>query len=124
MKSFEEIYFSPKLRKALVKYFFQSVVGELLTLFIVIWVAFLLKTYKNVFEIIFLFSIIRIFIGGYHADSRLKCIILSTLTLNIGGLISLYIFKSSIFGNIFVVFLLFLLSYVGQERRKRKEYFR
>lgn len=124
MKSFEEIYSSRKLRIALIKYFLKNIAGELLTLFLVMLVSYVFSIWENVFKIFILFATLRVLFGGYHTKSRLRCVALSTLTLNIGGLISLYIFKSSIYGNIFVVFLLFLLSYVGQERRKRKEYFR
>lgn len=120
MKSFEEIYEDPQAKKALIGYFLKSVLGELITLVLVMTVAYLFQNKDNVFKILLLFIIPRVFIGGYHADSRLKCIIISIFIFNLGGLICKYVFNSSLMGHLLMTVVL-LLGVILFEEGKSKE---
>lgn len=121
MKSFEEIYEDPREKKALIVYFLKSVLGEIGTFILVMAVAYFLQIQDNVFSMILIFVLPRFFIGGYHAETRLKCILISTLIFNLGGLICKYVFDSSFRGCLFVAAFLLMVLLLLEENSKEVE---
>lgn len=100
----------PHSQRFVYYYSLQVILGSLIKLFFIAIISFGLGIFKNAVTCIFVFSSIRLFSGGYHADTNFKCF-LHTLVIIISVsfvsrlLISFYILPINITIFIFILYL-------------------
>lgn len=73
--------------KRILYFGFQAIYGDLVKLFIVICISFLLQSLLPVLIVTLAFAFLRRYAGGFHMDTELKCIITTVCSFVIPGTI-------------------------------------